>query len=94
MTFQMRKGLRRDVDRLAWINVGDGRPPRRCTLVDVSVGGAKLVFEDDAKIPDTFGLLLSRSGHTTCSCRVVWRRDNAIGVQFVHQDDLNKQKNQ
>jgi hypothetical protein len=92
MTFQMRKDFRRSVDRLAWINVGDGLPPRRCTLVDVSVSGAKLAFENNDGIPDTFGLMLSRFAQPACSCQVIWRRDNAIGVQFVRRAAPNKQE--
>jgi len=85
MAFQMRQGVRRAMDRAAWINPGEGLPLRQCTLADLSDSGAKLKFEDQAngEIPHAFDLLLTRHGHPSYPCRVVWRRDNAIGVQFV-----------
>jgi hypothetical protein len=83
MSFQMRQGTRKSIDRAAWINLGDGLPLRQCTLVDVSDFGARLSFADDDDIPNTFSLLLTRFGQPTCDCKVVWRRSNAVGVQFV-----------
>ena len=83
MAFQMRQGVRRVMDRAAWINPGEGLPLRQCVLADISDSGAKLTFEDDDEIPHAFSLLLTRHGHPSYPCRVVWRRNNAIGVQFV-----------
>jgi len=85
MAFQMRQGVRRVMDRAAWINEGEGLPLRQCTLADISESGAKLKFEaeDNGEIPHAFDLLLTRHGHPSYPCRVVWRRANVIGVQFV-----------
>ena len=46
MTFRMRQDNRNKVERAAWINVGGGLPLRNCTLVDISVSGAKLALEE------------------------------------------------
>jgi hypothetical protein len=87
VTFRMRKDNRNKVDRTAWINVGDGRPLRSCTLIDISDSGAKLALEEEVDdIPEIFSLWLSRHGHPRYSCRVVWSSQNKIGVQFSSDD--------
>jgi hypothetical protein len=88
MTFRMRQDNRNKVDRTAWISIGDGRPLRNCTLMDMSDSGAKLALEkvgDD--IPDIFSLWLSRHGHPRYLCRVVWSCQDKIGVQFSSDSD-------
>lgn len=87
MTFRMRQDNRNKVDRTAWISVGDGRPLRNCTLIDISDSGAKLALEEGDDIPDIFSLWLSRHGHPRYSCRVVWSSQNKIGVQFSSDGD-------
>ena len=88
MTFRMRQDNRNKVDRTAWISVGDGRPLRNCTLIDISDSGAKLALEEEGDdIPDIFSLWLSRHGHPRYSCRVVWSSQNKIGVQFSSDGD-------
>jgi hypothetical protein len=83
----MRQDNRNKVERAAWINVGSGLPLRNCTLVDISVSGAKLALEEIDNIPDIFSLWLSRHGHPQYSCRVVWSRQNTIGVRFSSDDE-------
>jgi hypothetical protein len=91
MAFRMRKDNRNRVDRTAWISVGEGRPLRNCTLIDISDSGAKLALEEEvADIPVIFSLWLSRLGHPRYSCRVVWSHQNKIGVQFS-SDDVSAQ---
>ena len=87
MAFRMRQDNRNKVERAAWINVGSGLPLRNCTLVDISVSGAKLALEEIDNIPDIFSLWLSRHGHPQYSCRVVWSRQNTIGVRFSSDDE-------
>ena len=83
MAFQMRQGVRRVMDRAAWINPGEGLPLRQCVLADMSDSGARLTFQDSDEIPHAFSLLLTRHSHPCYPCRVVWRQNNVIGVQFV-----------
>jgi hypothetical protein len=82
MTFQMRREDREEVGRQAWLDAGDGGPTLACTLVDISKSGAKLVIDEVGQIPESFTLRLSRFGRPY-SCRVVWRRHDAIGVKFA-----------
>lgn len=82
MTFRMRRNPRNKIDRPAWISVGDGNPLRKCTVVDISNSGAKLILEDVDEIPDKFSLWMSRHGNPRYSCRVAWSGQNTVGVEF------------
>jgi len=52
-------------------------------MKDVSAAGAKLVLSEQSEIPDEFTLLLSKYGNVRRRCRVSWRSEMAVGVQFV-----------
>ncbi len=52
-----------------------------CTLRNISDSGACLQVASPIGIPDTFNLLLD-AGKTTRACRVLWRKDRQIGVEF------------
>jgi hypothetical protein len=54
---------------------------RDCAIVDISEGGACVMVEDDAVVPDSFDLTLDRDGLTR-SCKVVWRAANRLGLSF------------
>ena len=83
MTIRMRRESRQQIDRPAWISVGDDFPLRNCRLIDLSEGGARLVLEDADGLPKNFSLWLSRYGQPRYWCEVIWSCDNAIGVQFL-----------
>jgi PilZ domain len=54
-----------------------------CTVRDVSVTGAQIIFNAPDKIPDEFDLLLSKRAQVRRRCRVVWRSKRAVGIRFV-----------
>ena len=54
---------------------------RDCVVRDISSLGARLAFVSTAYIPDTFELTFD-SAHTLRLCRVAWRTDTQIGVEF------------
>lgn len=57
---------------------------RRCTIVNLSDGGARLCAEDD--LPPAFVLSISTdNGERRRSCKVVWRLEHEYGVQFDGQ---------
>ena len=66
----------------AAVDLHDGAPPRGCTVLDISQGGACLGV-DPMPLPEKFTLLLSANGNVRRACVLKWRRDNEIGVQFV-----------
>ena len=70
---------RRDVRYPARIDAIDGFA-LPCMLVDISQTGARLLATGTDQIPGEFTLLL---GTAVRKCRVVWRNDPHVGVQFL-----------
>ena len=60
----------------------DGSSSRPWCLVDCSPGGARLLVDDPAQVPDTFTLVQKGPVAALWKCRVVWRSDSHIGVAF------------
>ena len=52
-----------------------------CVVIDWSSGGARLELEDTSLCPDSF--ILIGADDWVEHCRVAWRKDNQIGVQFL-----------
>jgi hypothetical protein len=52
-----------------------------CVVRDLSEGGAGLVVEGQAGIPEHFTLAISNSSINR-PCRVAWRSANRLGVSF------------
>lgn len=80
---EKRQFERKPVVVRARISAGAGSRIRECTIADVSAGGAKIVIEDGAKIPDRFTLMLSANGSVQRKCKVAWRRGPELGVQWA-----------
>ncbi|HZS63828.1 MAG TPA: PilZ domain-containing protein [Xanthobacteraceae bacterium] len=76
-----RKKIRRPMHYTAWIGL-DGAPRRGCTVADISETGARLQIDTPLELPEIFKLLLSGHGAIYRRCRVVWRSDNEVGVEF------------
>lgn len=90
MLVENRQSSRVDVRYIAWIDVGDGLPMRDCIMRDISVSGAKLgiMTTTPNAIPNEFTLLLSPDGRVRHRCRVAWRTDENMGVEFLHAPEL------
>jgi len=54
-----------------------------CVLLDISLGGAQLVYCDPAIVPDLVYVRLPDGN--AVSSRVRWRTANAFGVEFLKQ---------
>ena len=80
---ELRKKPRRQFHYLAKIVTGETEPQLNCTISDVSTSGARLVLENDDKLPDCFTLLLSRNGGARRQCRIIWRTGLTVGVEFA-----------
>jgi hypothetical protein len=78
---ERRRILRHKVSIPARIDVGG--TIRECTVVDISELGAKLAVDAAQALPDSFLLLLTPSGHPARRCRVAWRSDEDVGVEFL-----------
>jgi PilZ domain len=74
-----RKVPRRNVRYPARIDAIDGSA-LPCMLVDISQTDARLLATGTDQIPGEFTLLL---GSAVRTCRVVWRNERQLGVQFL-----------
>ena len=81
--FQMRQATRQTASLPAWIEVDNNSLLERCKLVDISGKGARLFFADVDGLPEHFNLHLSRFGQPPKQCRIIWRRRNEVGVEFI-----------
>ena len=73
---------RRKLDRPAWIVIDGAFGVRRCTLVDISEGGAQIRIENPSNVPKYFTLSFSQTERRGKSCKVVWRSFQRVGVAF------------
>jgi hypothetical protein len=86
---EKRKNLRRFITYPAFIDLGDGSPPRACTLCDASQEGALLAVAEPNSVPDEFILALSSDGAARRHCRVKWRTEDQVGVEFLKEPKMN-----
>jgi hypothetical protein len=56
-------------------------PPLKCGMKDVSEAGARIVVFDPRASPQEFLLLLNAG--LSRWCRVTWRSDKEIGIEFI-----------
>jgi hypothetical protein len=80
---EKRKNLRRALTYPAYIELGDGSPVRECTLCDASQEGAQLAVAEPNSLPNEFILALSSDGAARRRCRVAWRTETQVGVEFL-----------
>jgi hypothetical protein len=78
---------RRDVTRTRILRNAKIIVPRRssvihCTVQNITSGGACLKVANTYGLPDTFELTFEH-GRTRRACRIAWRTDDQIGVEFV-----------
>ncbi|MCX7312743.1 MAG: PilZ domain-containing protein [Hyphomicrobiales bacterium] len=85
---EKRKTPRRSMSYPAFLDVGADKPPVKCTLCDASQEGAQLAVANPAELPNEFILALSSNGAARRRCRVVWRTEAQIGVEFL-KDNKN-----
>jgi hypothetical protein len=79
---ELRKKPRRQFHYTARILTDDESPPIACSIADISETGARLMLEHDQELPENFLLLLTANGGARRNCRVVWRTEAVIGVEF------------
>lgn len=64
------------------VYVGDGAVARKCCLVDVSEGGARISVGKDVALPREVVLVDPRTG-LSHRATLVWRSETEAGVRFV-----------
>jgi hypothetical protein len=80
-----RKNPRRPINYPAYIERGEGQPAIECTLRDASQEGAQLALADPNSLPQEFILALSADGAARRRCRVMWRAEDHVGVEFLKE---------
>jgi hypothetical protein len=78
---ERRKEPRKPVYIVALMNA-DG-VERKCIVLDISASGARVATDRSRELPDK--LLIYIRGHIR-RCRVIWRSDSEIGVEFLSED--------
>jgi hypothetical protein len=64
------------------LDLCDGRAPIVCALLDFSVTGMRLELPDDTPTSAEVKVLIGDLAH---NARIVWRKDNTVGVDFVDE---------
>lgn len=78
---ERRAAARRRVDLSATAVFEEGCARVPAHVRNVSESGAKVDISPDHKLPETFYMLMPQ--HQLQPCRVVWRRDGALGLAFL-----------
>jgi hypothetical protein len=84
MLVDNRRIQRRQVRIAAKMQIDGGPPTRDCTVVDISDYGARIEMDAAADTPDRFPITMTARGYPYRRCRVVWRSDSELGVEFDH----------
>jgi hypothetical protein len=77
---------RRNHVRVEWnspATIYDGQLPRCCIVSNFSNGGAKIVGVNATTIPDEFMLRITCHDSRIRKCRVLWRSDDTLRVEFT-----------
>jgi hypothetical protein len=68
---------------IAFIYTIDGWPIGECKTIDISEGGAKIMWSSSEEVPIEFFLSLSKDGKVRRHCQLKWRAGNEIGIRFT-----------
>ena len=79
---EQRKKSRKALRQIVWLHVRKGQQPTSSIMSDISDTGARLDVGEPSGVPERFVLLLSKNGQARRLCRVVWRSEHQVGVQF------------
>ena len=71
------------VRRCAWLSRTKGEQLRECMILNESEKGIRLAIADPSEIPDNFYIYLTLESSSRRNCRVAWRSDKQIGVEFL-----------
>jgi hypothetical protein len=79
MIEERRKSERTDLDEMAYISASGSST--RCRIANMSDDGAAIDVHDASCIPNRFQLMTERD-RIVRTCRIVWIKQNRIGVEF------------
>src|SRR5690242_11768517 len=64
------------------LDMGDGREPVTCTLLDFSVTGMRLQLPEEMALPPQVRILIGKMSH---NARIAWRNGTTVGVDLVDE---------
>src|SRR5216684_2705123 len=68
--------------------IGEGGATRECVVRDISEKGARIEFSNVIKLPrQPISLTIARKGRSFLA-KIIWWRDNFVGVAFSSQTEL------
>jgi hypothetical protein len=87
MTVQERAKVQREPrrqmnGRTVWLTLDDDTK-RKCAVIDVAPGGARIATDAEIEVGDRFVIALVATHDRRQRCEVVWRRENTFGVKFL-----------
>jgi hypothetical protein len=82
-TKEKRRIRRKPLQVDASIRLDGGFALRPCTIMDLSETGARLRVKGMQAVPDHFNLVYLRNQTKGRPCRIKWRRNADIGVEFT-----------
>jgi hypothetical protein len=80
---ESRRAVRTAVRRIGWLTRARGEQIRECMVWDESDTGMRLVVDAPNEIPDTFYVYPTLDSTSRRRCRVIWRAEKQIGVEFL-----------
>jgi len=80
---EARSSQRALVRRCGWYVSSIGQQLRECSVWDESETGARLLVDAPETIPDIFHIYMTLDLGSRRRCRVVWRANTQIGVEFL-----------
>ena len=69
--------------RCGWFVRSVGEQLRECTVWDESETCARIIVDAPETLPDTFHIYMTLDFSSRRRCRVVWRLQTQIGVEFL-----------
>ena len=76
------RGRRVRINIPAWLEAQFGKLVP-CTVANIGEEGAQLCITPDLALPNRFTIRLTEDGKITRTCRVIWQKNDRLGVRFV-----------
>lgn len=69
----------------AWMMLDGGFAKRNCVVLNLSIGGARIKLMESGAIGSNLSLALTKDVRKVTRCRLVWRKESVIGVEFIER---------
>ena len=79
---EKRESERREINEMAWIVDPDVGHPNECSLRNISTRGALIEMAQVMDLPNYLLIILPGEDYAM-ECRVTWREERNLGVEFL-----------